>query len=71
MGDFMLLIDQNQILIRDYKEMMIMDSHHFRIRMNHYDLHVMGKQLEIYYYDQNEIRLNGHVKVIEYDEDRV
>ena len=25
-----------------------------------------SEQLEIYYYDQNEIRLNGYIKVIEY-----
>lgn len=67
----MLLIDHNQIYVKDYMEVMIMDTQFFKIKMNGYCLNVRGEHLEIYYYDHHEIRLNGHVKVIEYDEYRV
>lgn len=67
----MLLIDNDKIYIKEYQEILMMDQRHFKIKMDHYCLHVKGEELEIYYYDHNEIRLNGHVKVIEYDENRV
>lgn len=67
----MLLIDKNKIYVKDYQEIMLMNESSFRIRMNQYSLMIKGEDLEIYYYDDQEIRLNGHVKVIEYDDDRV
>lgn len=63
----MLLIDKDQIFVKEYKEILMMDQNIFKIKMEHYCLNVRGEGLEIYYYDQNEIRLNGKVKVIEYD----
>lgn len=63
----MLLIDNDKIMIKDYKEMMIMDENFFKIQMDKYCLNVRGENLAIDYYDQNEIRMNGQVKVIEYD----
>ena len=62
---------QVQLFVKDYKEILMMDQNLFKIQMDQYCLCVRGEKLEIYYYDQNEIRLNGHVKVIEYDENRV
>lgn len=67
----MLLVDNNQIYIKDYQELLMIEECMFKIKMAGYCLNVRGTGLEIYYYDQNEIRLNGHVKVIEYDESRV
>lgn len=67
----MLLVDNDQIYIKDYQELLMMEEYMFKIKMDGYCLNVRGMGLEIYYYDQNEIRLNGHVKVIEYDESRV
>lgn len=66
----MLMIDQNQIYVNNYEEVLMMDRHFFKIQMKDYDLNIRGEDLQIYYYDCNEIRLNGHVKVIEYDENR-
>ena len=63
----MLLIDNDKIMIKDYKEMMIMDENFFKIQMDKYCLNERGENLAIDYYDQNEIRMNGQVKVIEYD----
>ena len=63
----MLLIDQDKIYVKDYKDIVFMDSHIFRIQMNKYQLIIKGDELEIAYYDYQEIRLNGHVKVIEYE----
>lgn len=67
----MLLIDEKQIFIKNYCEILMMDQNFFKIQMEKYCLNVRGEGLEIYYYDQNEIRLNGQVKVIEYDKRRV
>lgn len=64
----MLLVDKNQIFIKEYKEIMIMDQNLLKIKMERYCLNVRGEDLEIYYYDQDEIRMNGKVKVIEYDQ---
>ena len=49
----------------------MMDTHFFKIQMPDYNLIIRGENLQIEYYDQKEIRLHGHVKVIEYDENRV
>lgn len=62
----MLLIDKNKIYIKDYLEVLMMDQSFFKIKMYQYCLNIRGEKLEIYYYDQNEIRLNGYIKVIEY-----
>lgn len=62
----MLLVDKNQICIKEYLEILVMDQYFFKIKMDQYCLNVRGEGLEIYYYDQNEIRLNGTIKVIEY-----
>lgn len=67
----MLLIDKNKIYIKDYQEIVLMNANCFHIHMGQYYLIVKGEDLEIYYYDHQEIRLNGHVKVIEYNEDRI
>lgn len=62
----MLLIDKNKIYIKDYLEVLMMDQSFFKIKMYQYCLNIRGEKLEIYYYDQNEIRLYGYIKVIEY-----
>lgn len=67
----MLLIDGKKIFVKEYVEIIMMDSQYFKIKMPDYHLNIHGENLEIYYYDHDEIRLNGHVKVIEYDEYRV
>lgn len=67
----MLLIDKNKIYVKDYQEIVLMNPDCLRIHMGQYCLMIKGEDLEIYYYDHQEIRLNGHVKVIEYDEDRI
>lgn len=67
----MFLIDDNQIYIKDYKEILSLDQNMFYIQMDKYDLLVKGEKLEMLYYDHQEIRLNGQVKVIEYHENRV
>jgi YabP family. len=62
----MLLVEKNEICIKDYVEILIMEQNYFKIKMNQYLLNVRGDHLEIYYYDQNEIRLHGTIQVIEY-----
>lgn len=67
----MLLIDKGKIYVKGYQEVLLMNQSCFRIRMDQYTLVIKGKDIEMYYYDYQEIRLNGHVKVIEYDENRI
>ncbi len=67
----MLVVDKDKICIYDYHEVLMMDCHLFKIQMQGYDLIVRGKDLQMSYYDEKEIRLCGCVKVIEYDENGV
>lgn len=67
----MLMIDHHQIYIKDFQDLLIMEENFFRISMKDYVLNIRGHDFLLNYYDQNEIRINGHVKVIEYDENRV
>lgn len=64
----MLFIDKDKIYIKDYQDILMMDQNFFKIKMDKYCLNVRGEKLEIYYFDHHEIRLNGKLKVIEYDE---
>lgn len=65
------MIDHHQIYIKDFQDLLIMEENFFRISMKDYVLNIRGHDFLLNYYDQNEIRINGHVKVIEYDENRV
>ncbi|UTY38865.1 YabP/YqfC family sporulation protein [Allocoprobacillus halotolerans] len=67
----MLIVDKESLCIYDFLEVFLMDSHVFKIQMRDYTLIIRGHHLQMEYYDQKEIRLHGHVKVIEYDENRV
>ena len=67
----MLVVDKDKICIYDYHEVLMMDCHLFKIQMQGYDLIVRGKDLQMSYYDEKEIRLCGYVKVIEYAENGV
>lgn len=67
----MLVIDKDKIYIYNYHEVLMMDCRLFQIQMQGYDLIVRGKDLQMSYYDEKEIRLCGYVKVIEYDENGV
>ena len=50
-GDYMIVIDNEKIYIKDYKEVLMMDHSIFKIEMNLYDLYIYGRELEMYYYD--------------------
>ena len=52
----MLLIDKDKIYVKDYQEVLLMNQNCFRIRMNQYSLNIKGEEIEIYYYDHQEIR---------------
>ena len=70
-GDYMIVIDNEKIYIKDYKEVLMMDHSIFKIEMNLYDLYIYGRELEMYYYDYHEIRLNGIISEISFHEHRV
>lgn len=67
----MLFIDKNQLFVGDCEEILMMGQNLFKIQMDQYCLCMKEEKLKIYYYDQNETRLNGHVKVVGYDENGV
>lgn len=67
----MLLIDEQKIYVKDYQEVLFMNKDKICIDMKKYVLNILGHHLEIYYYDQDEIRIQGQVKVIEYVTNRV
>lgn len=67
----MLVVQDHSIYIHHYQEIMKMDACFMIIKMKHDILRITGKNLEIYYFDQNEIRVHGQLKVIEYHENRI
>lgn len=67
----MLLVEKNEIYIKGYKELLILEENLIKVKMQGYCLNIRGKDLMLNFYDQYEIHLNGTVKVIEYDEYRV
>jgi sporulation protein YqfC len=67
----MLMVDKNSIYIKDYQKIIFMDSNTLKIEMMNYCLDVHGRNLEIEYYDHEEIRMKGQLQVIKYDEGRV
>ena len=58
-------------LLIKIKFVSMINCHLFKIQMQGYDLIVRGKDLQMSYYDEKEIRLCGYVKVIEYAENGV
>lgn len=71
MGENMVVIDQDKIYVKDYKEVLMMDQEVFKIQMMQYDLYIYGKGLKMYYFDQDEIRLYGMVREIDFHENRI
>lgn len=67
----MLVIQDHSIYIRNYQEIMKMDRCLMKIKMENDFLKIIGENLEIYYFDHNEIRIHGQLKVIEYYDNRI
>ena len=50
----MLMIDKERICIYDYYEVLMMDTHFFKIQMPDYNLIIRGENLQIEY-DENRV----------------
>ena len=62
----MLITKRNLIIIKDYKEIKILNSKLVVINMDDYSCKIKGENLRMMYYDSYEIRLSGLIKVIYY-----
>ena len=43
--------------IENYQDILMMDQEIFKVKMDDYDLYLYGNDLEMYYFDKNEMRL--------------
>lgn len=65
----MIIYDHNEILIKDYRSICYMDDHYMRIEMNDHDIDLRGEDFEIEYFQDDELKMRGKIKVIECYED--
>ncbi len=61
----MLILDKNQVYVKDYKELMELNEFCIKIKDEKNIICIQGVGLEVLYYDQLEIRIKGKVKVIQ------
>lgn len=64
-GERMLILDKNQVYVKDYKELMELNEFCIKIKDEKNIICIQGVGLEVLYYDQLEIRIKGKVKVIQ------
>ena len=62
----MIIIKDNLIVIKDYKEMKILSSKLIIVNIKERSYKIKGDNLVMNYYDRYEIRISGDVKVILY-----
>lgn len=67
----MIIIDDQKIYIKNYQDILMMDQEIFKVKMDDYDLYLYGNDLEMYYFDKNEMRLSGQVREIGFYASRV
>ena len=60
----MLVIDKNQVNIREYQEVLKLESNTIVIKMKDHDITVHGKDLHITYLGVEEIVLKGMIQVV-------
>ena len=62
----MLIANKDLLIIKDYKEVKIMNFKKIIVTMDNYSYKVNGEDLRMIYYDRYEIRISGKIKVICY-----
>lgn len=67
----MIIYNHNEIFIKDYKLIVYMDHQRITVNMNDYFLVIKGNDLVMIYYDSFEIRIKGHIRMIECNDYRL
>lgn len=67
----MIIYDQNSIYIKNYKSIRYVDENHISIELSDYNLSILGECFEIVYYDFNELKMKGKIRVIECHDARI
>ena len=64
LGDHMLYVQKDKIVVKHYQEVINLDKHIFECRMDQRIMTITGKDIEIHYYGPNEIVLHGQFQTI-------
>lgn len=63
-GGSMLVIDKDQVNIREYQEVLKLESNTIMVKMENHDITIHGKDLHIIYLGVEEIVLKGIIQVV-------
>lgn len=67
----MIVYNHDEIFIKHYLSILYMDENRMTIKMDGYNLFITGNHLVMVYYDNNELKIQGKLKVIECYENRI
>lgn len=60
----MIILDHNNISIKYYETIVLLDNHVIEVKMNDAYVKILGKDLQVSYYSNNEIIVHGEYKSI-------
>lgn len=64
LGDHMLYVQKDKIVIKHYQDIINLDKHIFECRMDQRIITISGKDIVIHYYGPDEIVLHGQFQMI-------
>lgn len=64
----MVVYNHNEIIIKNYLSISYLDEKKIIVQLHDDYLVIEGDDLFVFYYDSNEIRIHGKVRVMEYRE---
>lgn len=60
----MIILDHNNISIKYYETIVLLDNHVIEVKMKDAYVKILGKDLQVSYYSNNEIIVHGEYKSI-------
>lgn len=60
----MIILDHNNISIKYYETIVLLDNHVIEVKMKEAYVKILGKDLQVSYYSNNEIIVHGEYKSI-------
>lgn len=62
----MLIIQENQVVIKRYKKLIILNEYQIDIELNQSIVHIYGTNLEINYYSFDELIIVGKIRTVSF-----
>ncbi|WP_249029998.1 YabP/YqfC family sporulation protein [Tannockella kyphosi] len=62
----MLIIQENQVVIKHYKKLLILNEYQIDIELNQSIVHIYGTNLEINYYSFDELIIVGKIRTVSF-----